>query len=282
MSRRPSIVNGKAYAWVNGDIDCGPAELPIVPRGSSPSWRRRPTRQKRRRGDRFGRWRRTVPEGRRNGSLTRLAGAMRRVGADCDIAFGATHCNAGAASRRSTRRGRNDRQSVCGLCAGRRGHGVASTPDELPETSAGRREDPGPLPAELLNVPGFIADVIAYNLAGAHKPQPVLALAGALSLWRRSPGRKITDTQGTRTNLYCIGVADTSTGKERAREVNKELLYHAGLPTMIGPENFGSAQGLVMSVVGQPAILFQVDELGAISRQSTNRTKGFCETLSTC
>jgi hypothetical protein len=127
-------------------------------------------------------------------------------------------------------------------------------------------DDPGPLPADLLTVPGFIADAVAYNLAGAHKMQPCLALAGALSLLATLTGRKITDTQGTRTNLYCIGVAGTSTGKQRGRECNKEILYAAGLERMIGAESIGSAQGLVNEVFCNPAVLFQPDEMGRYLR----------------
>lgn len=123
-------------------------------------------------------------------------------------------------------------------------------------------DDPGPMPDDLTAVPGFIGDVMRFNLDGAHKPQPVLALAGALSLLATLTGRKITDTQGTRTNLYAIGVSGTSTGKQRAREINKDLLFAAGLESMIGAESIGSAQGLVNEVVAQPAILFQLDEMG--------------------
>jgi hypothetical protein len=122
--------------------------------------------------------------------------------------------------------------------------------------------DPGELPADLLNVPGFIGDVVEFNRAGAHKIQSALALAGALSLLATLTGRKITDTEGTRTNLYCIGVAGTSTGKQRASEINKEILYRACLDKMIGSESFGSAQGIVTAVDRQPAILFQIDEMG--------------------
>jgi Protein of unknown function (DUF3987) len=138
--------------------------------------------------------------------------------------------------------------------------------DNLPEDLESLPDDPGPLPDDLTAVPGFIGDVMAYNLAGAHKAQPTLALAGALSLLATLTGRRISDAQGTRTNLYAIGVAGTSTGKQRAREVNKEILFAAGLERMIGAESIGSAQGLVNEVVCNPAILFQLDEMGRYLR----------------
>ena len=51
-------------------------------------------------------------------------------------------------------------------------------------------------------------------------------------------------------------------GKDRAREVNKEILYAAGLGDMCGPESIGSSAGLVSVVEQQPAILLQLDEIG--------------------
>jgi hypothetical protein len=122
--------------------------------------------------------------------------------------------------------------------------------------------DPGEFPQSLLDVPGFLGDVIAWNLSGAFKPQPVLALAGALCLLGTLTGRKVTDEVGTRTNLYCLGVGDTAAGKERARQVNKDILNLSGLHAMIGPESIGSSAGLVSVVEQQPSLLLQLDEIG--------------------
>jgi hypothetical protein len=136
-------------------------------------------------------------------------------------------------------------------------------------------DDPGPLPSELLTVPGFISDVMAFNLAGAHKPQPNLALAAALSLLATLTGHKITDKSDTRTNLYCLGVGGTSIGKDRARIVNKDLLKAAGLERMTGPESIGSAQGLVSVVEGCPAILLQLDEFGRYLKAQNDGKNAF-------
>jgi hypothetical protein len=135
--------------------------------------------------------------------------------------------------------------------------------------------DPGPFPEELLEVPGFIGEVMAYNLAGAFRPQPVLALAGALTLMAVLTGRKITDDAKTRTNLYCMGVVETSGGKERAREVNKDILMLSGLDRMLGPESIGSSSGLVNVVDEQPEILLQLDEIGRYLRSMNDAKQSF-------
>jgi hypothetical protein len=261
----PSTVNGKSYCWATGEIDTRPEELPIVPQWvlDKLATSRRAPAQTAVVADGG-----NVPEGQRNGYLTRLAGAMRRVGAEYSTIYVAIHhCNL---SRCNPPLGDSEvdtiAKSVCRYAPAEIRHAMPGIDaDELPEL-ARSPNDPGPLPAELLNVPGFVAELMAYNVAGAHKPQPVLALAAALSLLATLTSRKITDTQGTRTNLYCIGVAETSTGKQRARAANKELLYHAGLQAMIGSESIGSAQGLVTEVVSNPAVLFQLDEMGRYLR----------------
>lgn len=75
----PSTVNGNAYTWVSGELDGGPESLPLPPAWlldalaavavkPAPAVAADP-------GDG------TIADGRRNSSLTSLAGAMRRLGA---------------------------------------------------------------------------------------------------------------------------------------------------------------------------------------------------------
>lgn len=122
--------------------------------------------------------------------------------------------------------------------------------------------DPGPFPEHLLNVPGFISEVMGHNKATAIRWQPVLALAGAIALQCVLSGRKVRDGLDNRTNLYCLSIAPSGTGKENARKVNKQILHAAGLAALEGPEDLASDAGLVAAIAKQPAILFQIDEFG--------------------
>jgi len=142
---------------------------------------------------------------------------------------------------------------------------VAAGPDERPRPRPGP-SDPGPFPERLLAVPGFIADVMRYNLATATRPQPVLALTAAIGLQAVLAARKVRDARGNRTNLYCVGVADSGAGKDHARKVNKNILFQAGLNDLEGNEDLASDAGLVAAVEHQPAILFQLDEFGRFLR----------------
>ncbi|HQL55792.1 MAG TPA: DUF3987 domain-containing protein, partial [Phycisphaerae bacterium] len=122
--------------------------------------------------------------------------------------------------------------------------------------------DPGPFPRALLDVPGFIAGVMAYNLATAPRPQPILALAGALSLMAILAGRKVRDHRENRTNLYIVCLANSGEGKGHAMKVNRKILYAAGLSRLEGPSRIASDSGLLTMLDGHPARLVQLDEFG--------------------
>lgn len=126
--------------------------------------------------------------------------------------------------------------------------------------------DPGSFPPYLLAVPGLIERVVAYNLATAHRRQPVLALAGAVGLQAVLAARKVRDERGNRTNVYLVGVAPSGAGKDHARKVNKNILFGAGLGDHEGNEDLASDAGLVAAVAAEPAVLFQLDEFGRFLR----------------
>ncbi len=130
------------------------------------------------------------------------------------------------------------------------------------ERQASGPEDPGPFPAHLLEVPGFVGEVAKYNLDTAFRKQPVLALAGALCLQGVIAGRKVRDRSGTRTNIYCISLAPTGMGKDHARRINKQILFEAGLGNLEGAESVASHAAIESAVADTPAILFQFDEFG--------------------
>lgn len=136
--------------------------------------------------------------------------------------------------------------------------------DSVPRTV--RPPDPGPFPQHLLSVPGFISDVIAFNLATAQRPQPVLALAAAICLQAVLAARKVRDERGNRTNLYCVGIAPSGAGKDHARKINKNVLFQSGLNDHEGNEDLASDAGLIAAVENEPAILFQIDEFGRFLR----------------
>lgn len=141
-----------------------------------------------------------------------------------------------------------------------------STParaDDSPAAEPERPDDPGPMPEQLLEVPGFIRQVMDYTLATAHYPQPALAFAGALILLAFLAGRRVRDASDTRTNLYVLALANSGAGKDHPRKVNQHVLLAAGLQDAIG-DRFASGEGIEDRLFTQPAMLFQTDEIDGV------------------
>ena len=119
-------------------------------------------------------------------------------------------------------------------------------------------------PPACLQPLGLLAEIVGYNLATALYPQPELALAGAISLLGTITGRKTTDSYGTRTNVYVLGLGLSGCGKEHARRVNKDLLIRSGGEKLIGSERVGSHAGIVTTMHDTPSSLMQLDEMGRL------------------
>jgi hypothetical protein len=128
--------------------------------------------------------------------------------------------------------------------------------------------DPDALPLSDFMVPGFIAEVMAYNLETARYPQPQLAFAGAISLLATLTGHKIRDEGDCRTNIYVLSLARSGAGKEHARRVNRRILRDTKLDTLLGPETFKSGTSVLTELKESPTtcLLCQLDEFNMLLR----------------
>ncbi len=214
-----------------------------------------------------------IPEGQRDNTLTRMGGYLRRGGfSEAEILAMLAETNRTRCSpmldhqdivriSRSVARYQPDQITV------------ALIEDHYGQDRASNPKDPGAMPAELWqNRPGLIGDLIKWNLDGAEYPQPELALAGAVSLMATLTGRKIRDARNCRTNLYVLGLCPTGGGKNRARELNNELLLK-GTDTrhLIGPQKLVSDSGFVRTMSERHCCLFQVDEIGKLFQRIANK-----------
>ncbi len=272
----PSIVDGRAYRWAETmELDAGPEQLPEPPgwlsalldgpavsvNGGSPDGN-------------------IIPSGQRNATLTRLAGAMRRVGMSRDEIFASLklankdRCRPPLPAREVGRIAdsiaRYEPDSIA--VAVTEGHyaqdfGGAVSADEPRHTTV----DPGPVPDELLRVPGFVSEVMDHCLATAPYPNTVMAFCGALALQAVLAGRKVRDPGDNRTNLYLLGLAHSSAGKDRPRKLNTEILHAVGLSKCVGGR-FASGEGVQDALFVEPCMLFQTDEIDGML-QSINKSK---------
>ena len=120
-----------------------------------------------------------------------------------------------------------------------------------------------PFPEHLLIPPGFVGDLCQWINATAYKPQPVLALANALAFFGAVVGRKVRTPSDLRSNLYCLGVGSSGCGKDHSRKCIKRLCHSAGLTEkLLGGEDLSSDTSILTAVGKNPAILFQLDEIG--------------------
>jgi hypothetical protein len=131
--------------------------------------------------------------------------------------------------------------------------------------------DPGPLPVEMLRVPGFISEVMDHCLQTAPYPCQPMAFFGALSLQALLGGRKVRDPGDNRTNVYLLGLAHSSAGKDYPRKINKEILHLIGMADCQA-ESFASGEGIQDALFLNPAILFQTDEIDSLL-QSINKAR---------
>ncbi|QNN25116.1 DUF3987 domain-containing protein [Planctomycetales bacterium ZRK34] len=131
--------------------------------------------------------------------------------------------------------------------------------------------DPGPMPAEMLRMPGFVSEVMDHCLATAPYPNQVMAFAGALSLLAFLAGRKVRDNGDNRTNIYLLGLAHSAAGKDWPRKINTRVLHQIGLAEALG-ERFASGEGIQDALFQKPTMLFQTDEIDGML-QSINKAK---------
>lgn len=122
---------------------------------------------------------------------------------------------------------------------------------------------PGPLPEDLLQVPGFINEVMEHTLATAPRPNRVAALAGALALQAFLAGRQACGPGGIRANLYVLALGPEGCGKDHPRAVNARIMAAAGVADCIGG-GIASWQGLEDALCRTPSMLFQMDEIGSL------------------
>lgn len=220
-----------------------------------------------------------IPAGQRNDTLFRLGCSMRRTGSsEREILALLSQANI---DRCNPPIRDKELQQIAASCAKyssdeaavRLIYGVENNFIEDMGTDDDGVRDPGEFPDHLLNVPGIVNEVVELILKSAHRPQPELSLAAALSMMGVLTGRKIQDSTGSRTNIYCLGVCRSGGGKDKPRQVVKDLCYEAGLKDYIGPEGLSSSAGLMSVVEKQPAVLFQIDEIGRFLQTLNNPGK---------
>ncbi len=139
---------------------------------------------------------------------------------------------------------------------------TAAAPLPIVEDDRQKAKDPGPFPEYLLRVPGFIGEFSEFINRKAVKPQPVLSLAAAITALGILAGRKVEGMTDLRTNVYILGVAESGTGKDKPREMLRQLLFKTGNDRLYASDRLKSDAGIRSALEANPCALFLLDEIG--------------------
>ena len=138
-------------------------------------------------------------------------------------------------------------------------------------------EEKKPFPKDLLNPPGFVGEIVNYMNSQAMKDQPILSLGAAFTVAGTLMGRKFeTADTGIRPNIYCMGIADSGSGKENSRSCAKHIFYHNGdlkLAQMCSTEELASDAAIISALKESPSQLFLIDEIGRVLMTTKNPNK---------
>jgi hypothetical protein len=128
-------------------------------------------------------------------------------------------------------------------------------------------------PFTLVMPDGLVGDLTEYMLTTARRPQPLLSLGASLCAIGALMGRQYRTESNLRSNLYVVGIADSGSGKNHAREIINEVFFEAGLAHHLGGNKIASGAGLLTALHRQPAILFQIDEFGMFLAAAADRKR---------
>jgi len=109
---------------------------------------------------------------------------------------------------------------------------------------------------------GLLGEICEWINTTAIKPQPLLTLACVLPFLGVLFGRKIRDSLGSRTNLYCMGIAPSSAGKAHAPNQIRKLCEASGCVDLLGGSDVASDAAIEERMSLHPASLFLWDEIG--------------------
>ncbi len=125
-----------------------------------------------------------------------------------------------------------------------------------------------PISEDLMQVPGFVGDVMDFGLNSAPYPSIPMAFCGAMALQSYLSSRRVREEGGLRPNLYLLALATSGAGKGYPRKINTHILKQLGLGGALGNQ-ISSGQGLEDEMLIHRKMLFQTDEvdnmLGSLS-----------------
>ena len=161
-----------------------------------------------------------------------------------------------------------DLDAMVANAAKRRAEGQKDEPSIVPALVSSPSE-----PNWLRGLGGPLRGFVEYVTATAPSPQPLLALGAGLTAFGAIAGRRYAGPTDLRTNLYCIGIADSGGGKDYPLKSAASLIVEAGMHHVLGGAKIASGPALITSLKKQPNILYTIDEIGFLLSAAANRLR---------
>jgi hypothetical protein len=117
-------------------------------------------------------------------------------------------------------------------------------------------------PDWLLSPPGYVGDLCKWMNETAGCAQPKLSVVASLVAAGALFGGKVRDISNGRTNLYAMGVAPSSAGKDHPFKCILQLFVAAGGEKLLGGGRVSSDSAIEVALMAHPVQLFGIDEAG--------------------
>lgn len=144
---------------------------------------------------------------------------------------------------------------------------LASRPVEMPQVLvrseiAKATTKAGEWSSSLFNPPGFIGQLHQWIDSTAGCPQPKLSVVASIVAAGALFGGKVRDESDGRTNIFAMGVAPSSAGKDHPFKAISKLFEVSGAEKLIGGGSVTSDSALEVALTTYPIQLFGIDEAG--------------------
>lgn len=121
---------------------------------------------------------------------------------------------------------------------------------------------PSAAPADLLSIPGTLNDLVRYDLMTAPRPNPQLAVQGALAFGAAVLARRFVTDSRNHSSLFLLSIAAAGTGKEHSKRTVERMLMAADLSSLLGGAGYSSSTAVFGALQSAPAHLTVIDEYG--------------------
>lgn len=146
----------------------------------------------------------------------------------------------------------------------------SSAPPAAAQAETSEPESTEPPPGSLPEPMGLVKDIRDYIESTAIYSHPALALGAALITVGTLAARRYGFERNIRTNLYVLGLAPSSSGKNHPLNMVTRMLTDAGYGHLMGGSVPASGAAVISRVMTEPVTTYAIDEFGMLLRSMSD------------